>query len=71
MGRASWVLVGQPGSMAETFGTACHGAGRLMSRTAAVKHAAGRRIDQELAARGVVARALQLEGTRRRAAGGV
>jgi len=35
MGRASWVLVGQPGSMTKTFGTTCHGAGRVMSRTAA------------------------------------
>src|SRR5690606_9300331 len=57
MGRASWVLVGQPGSMEQTFGTACHGAGRQLSRTAAVKHAAGRRIDEELAASGVIARA--------------
>ena len=43
--------------MAKTFGTACHGAGRAMSRTAATRHAKGRRIDLELAARGVVARA--------------
>ncbi len=57
MGRASWVLVGQAGSMEQTFGTACHGAGRKMSRTQAVRQAKGRRIDQELAARGVVARA--------------
>ena len=48
MGRASWVLVGQPGSMEQTFGTACHGAGRVMSRTAAIRNAQGRRIDQEL-----------------------
>ncbi|HJT76885.1 MAG TPA: RtcB family protein, partial [Gemmataceae bacterium] len=53
MGRASWVLVGQPGSMEKTFGTTCHGAGRAMSRTASVKDAAGRRIDKELEARGV------------------
>ena len=62
MGRASWVLVGQPGSMEQTFGTACHGAGRVMSRTAAVKHAQGRRIDRELAERGVVARARSWKG---------
>jgi tRNA-splicing ligase RtcB len=31
MGRASWVLVGRPGSMERTFGTTCHGAGRAMS----------------------------------------
>ncbi|HEX4143513.1 MAG TPA: RtcB family protein [Pirellulales bacterium] len=62
MGRASWVLAGQPGSMQQTFGTACHGAGRVMSRTAAVKHAAGRRIDQELASRGIIARARSWKG---------
>src|SRR5260370_30479211 len=62
MGRASWVLVGQDGSMSQTFGTACHGAGRMMSRTAAVKHAQGRRIDRELEARGVIARAHSWKG---------
>ncbi|MBI3837547.1 MAG: RtcB family protein [Planctomycetia bacterium] len=62
MGRASWVLVGQQGSMRQTFGTACHGAGRVMSRTAAIKHARGRRIDQELAAKGVIARARSYKG---------
>jgi tRNA-splicing ligase RtcB len=62
MGRASWVLVGQPGSMERTFGTTCHGAGRAMSRTAAVKEAAGRRIDKELEARGVIARAQSHRG---------
>jgi tRNA-splicing ligase RtcB (3'-phosphate/5'-hydroxy nucleic acid ligase) len=62
MGRASWVLVGQPGSMARTFGTTCHGAGRALSRTAAVKAAAGRRIDKELEARGVIARAQSHKG---------
>ena len=62
MGRASWVLVGQAGSMEQTFGTTCHGAGRAMSRTAAVKHAQGRRIDHELAARGVIARSQSWKG---------
>jgi tRNA-splicing ligase RtcB len=62
MGRASWVLVGQPGSMQRTFGTCCHGAGRRMSRTAAVKHAQGRRIDRELAQRGIIARARSWRG---------
>jgi len=62
MGRASWVLVGRTGSMEQTFGTACHGAGRRMSRTAAVRHAKGRRIEQELLARGVVARARSWKG---------
>jgi tRNA-splicing ligase RtcB len=62
MGRASWVLAGQSGSMEQTFGTCCHGAGRVMSRTKAVAHAQGRRIDQELLARGVVARARSWNG---------
>lgn len=57
MGRASWVLVGQPASMELAFGTTCHGAGRMMSRAAAVRNAQGRRIDQELRERGVIARA--------------
>jgi len=57
MGRYSYVLVGTEGSMRETFGSTCHGAGRLMSRTAAVKAARGRRIDQELQAKGILARA--------------
>jgi tRNA-splicing ligase RtcB (3'-phosphate/5'-hydroxy nucleic acid ligase) len=62
MGSASWVMVGRSGSMRRTFGTACHGAGRVMSRTAAVKHAQGRRIDRELAERGIIARARSWKG---------
>ncbi len=57
MGRYSFVLVGTELAMQETFGSTCHGAGRVMSRTAAVKAARGRSIGQELEARGVVARA--------------
>jgi len=56
MGRYSYVLVGTEAAMWETFGSTCHGAGRLLSRTAAVKAARGRRIDRELAALGVIAR---------------
>jgi len=62
MGRASWVLLGSNGSMEQTFGTACHGAGRQMSRTAAVKQTGSRRIDRELADRGVIARARSWRG---------
>lgn len=62
MGRASWVLAGQQGSMEQTFGTTCHGAGRVLSRTAAVKKSQGRRIDQELEAKGVIARARSWRG---------
>jgi tRNA-splicing ligase RtcB len=62
MGRASWVLVGRPASMERSFGTSCHGAGRLMSRTAAIADAKGRRIDRELAQQGIVARARSWKG---------
>lgn len=37
MGTASYVLCGKEGSMAETFGTTCHGAGRVMSRHEAIR----------------------------------
>src|SRR5437773_346843 len=57
MGRYSYLLVGTEAAMRETFGSTCHGAGRLLSRTAAVKAARGRRVDLELRERGVVARA--------------
>jgi tRNA-splicing ligase RtcB len=57
MGRYSYVLIGTEAAMRETFGSTCHGAGRLMSRTAAVKAARGRRIADELRQRGVLARA--------------
>ena len=57
MGRASYVLVGQPGSMEHTFGSSCHGAGRRMSRGAAIRASKGRSIRNELLSRGVIARA--------------
>ena len=57
MGTASYVLLGTETAMAESFGSACHGAGRVMSRKAAIQASKGRRIDKELAARGVIAKA--------------
>ncbi len=57
MGRCSFVLVGQPGAMEASFGSTCHGAGRLLSRTKAKKRAKGRDLSGELAARGVRVRA--------------
>jgi tRNA-splicing ligase RtcB len=57
MGRYSFVLVGTAAAMRETFGSTCHGAGRVLSRTAAVNAARGRHLERELAQRGVVARA--------------
>ncbi|MEP0775947.1 MAG: RtcB family protein [Acidobacteriota bacterium] len=54
MGRASFVCVGTPRAMEETFGTAAHGAGRTLSRTAARKVGGHRNIVKELQARGIV-----------------
>lgn len=56
MGRCSHVMVGTEQGMAETFGSACHGAGRLMSRQAARKFARGHDVIAELASRGVTIR---------------
>ena len=56
MGRASYVLVGTHRAMQETFGTTCHGAGRYMSRRAAVRKLRGRRISEELASQGIYVR---------------
>jgi tRNA-splicing ligase RtcB len=62
MGRASWVLVGAPGSMQKSFGSACHGAGRMLSRHAAARRAHGRKVEHELRHRGVVAYARSWKG---------
>jgi tRNA-splicing ligase RtcB len=53
MGRYSFVLTGTEQAMKETFGSACHGAGRVMSRQAAKKAARGRAITRELEDRGI------------------
>lgn len=57
MGRYSFVLTGTERAMGETFGSTCHGAGRLMSRHGAIRSARGRNIGRELAARGILVRA--------------
>jgi tRNA-splicing ligase RtcB (3'-phosphate/5'-hydroxy nucleic acid ligase) len=54
MGTGSYVLVGQEKAMAETFGSACHGAGRVMSRTQATKASRGRSIARELSDKGIL-----------------
>jgi tRNA-splicing ligase RtcB len=54
MGTGSYVLVGTEKAYRETFGSTCHGAGRVMSRTKATKTTRGRSISREMAARGVV-----------------
>ncbi len=57
MGRASYVLVGTEQGMKESFGSTCHGAGRVMSRHQAIKKAKGRAIWREMEDIGIIVRA--------------
>lgn len=57
MGRASFVLIGTEKAMNETFGSTCHGAGRVMSRHQAIKQAKGRAIWREMEDKGIIVRA--------------
>ncbi|MFC1858112.1 RtcB family protein [Thermodesulfobacteriota bacterium] len=54
MGTASYVLVGTPKAMEETFGSTCHGAGRVLSRKAAIRASKGRAIHRELEDKGIL-----------------
>jgi tRNA-splicing ligase RtcB len=56
MGRYSFVLVGAQGSMEQSFGTCCHGAGRRQSRTAARKSMSSRDLLDQLDAKGITVR---------------
>jgi tRNA-splicing ligase RtcB len=60
MGRYSFLLLGAEGAMAETFGSTCHGAGRVMSRAQAKKAGRGLDLVGELGKRGVLIRAQSL-----------
>jgi tRNA-splicing ligase RtcB len=54
MGRYSYIAVGSDKAMEETFGSSCHGAGRLQSRHQALKTGKGRNLIDELKKRGVL-----------------
>lgn len=54
MGSGSYVLAGTEKAYNETFGSACHGAGRVMSRSKATKISKGRSIAKEMADQGVI-----------------
>jgi tRNA-splicing ligase RtcB len=62
MGRFSYMLVGTEQAMAETFGSTCHGAGRMQSRAAAKRHLRGRDVLESLAAHGIIVRTGSLSG---------
>ena len=54
MGTGSYVLAGTDRAFTETFGSTCHGAGRVMSRTQATKASKGRAVQRDMADRGVI-----------------
>jgi len=56
MGTASYVLTGTLKAMDETFGSTCHGAGRVLSRKAAKRQSRGRSIHREMQAKGIFVR---------------
>lgn len=56
MGRYSFMLVGAQGSMEQSFGSCCHGAGRRLSRTAAKKAIGSRELLDQLAKKGITVR---------------
>jgi tRNA-splicing ligase RtcB len=62
MGTASYFLLGQEGALRESFGSACHGAGRVLSRSAAKKGESAKEIQKELESRGIIVESLTREG---------
>jgi tRNA-splicing ligase RtcB (3'-phosphate/5'-hydroxy nucleic acid ligase) len=69
MGTASYVLAGLPGAMDRSFGSSCHGAGRLLSRNAANRRFRFDEVAHSLAAKGIVVRSATREGVTEEAPG--
>ena len=69
MGTESWVLTGMDSSEAAAFSSACHGAGRSMSRNQARRNWQGRKVVDELAGRGVTVRSPSMRGVAEEAPG--
>jgi len=69
MGTASYILAGAEGNDALAFSSACHGAGRAMSRRAATRQWRGRGVVEELADRGIVIRSPSMRGVAEEAPG--
>jgi tRNA-splicing ligase RtcB len=62
MGTGSYILAGEATSEQRAFSSACHGAGRAMSRNAALKRFSGRKVQDDLAARGIFIRSPSTRG---------
>jgi len=69
MGTASYILAGTGESMSQAWGSACHGAGRSMSRRQARRTWRGRQVQDELAARGILIRSPSQRGIAEEASG--
>jgi tRNA-splicing ligase RtcB len=69
MGTGSYILAGEASAEQKAFSSACHGAGRAMSRHAALKQWSGRAIQDELAARGILIRSPSTRGIAEEAPG--
>jgi len=61
MGSSSWVLRGTEEAMSLSFGSTAHGAGRFMSRTAAIKKFWGSDVKKKLEGRGILVRAANIK----------
>jgi len=69
MGTSSYILAGTASGMEQAFGSACHGAGRAMSRHEAMKKWSGRQVVDDLAARGILIRSPSMRGIAEEAPG--
>jgi len=69
MGTTSFVLAGTPDSLARSFGSSCHGAGRAMSRHEALRRWRGRDVVDALARRGILIRSASSRGVAEEAPG--
>jgi len=69
MGTASYILCGTREGEERSFSSACHGAGRAMSRRAASKHWHGRKVVDDLAGQGILIRSASLRGVAEEAPG--
>ena len=69
MGTGSYILVGEASAVKKAFASACHGAGRALSRHAALREWSGRKVVDDLAARGITVRSSSMRGVAEEAPG--
>jgi tRNA-splicing ligase RtcB len=69
MGTGSYILVGEAAAEEKAFSSACHGAGRALSRHGALKRWSGRKIIDDLASRGIFVRSPSTRGVAEEAPG--